>query len=271
MPNVRAADLEVAYALDGAPDAPVLVLGNSLGTSLELWDDLVAPLAREYRVLRYDMRGHGGTRPVPADGTTSVGALADDVVALLDALGIERVRYAGISLGGMVAQRLAAAYPQRVAALALLATGHVIGTAAVWDERIARVEREGLDGLAESVLARWFTPRTHAERPELIARFGAMLRATPPAGYAAGCRAVRDADLGAGDRTIAAPALILAGAQDAVTPPAAGEALRGLIPGARLEVVDGAAHIIPAEQPAAVLGALLPFLRAADARAGALR
>ncbi len=128
-----------------------------------------------------------------------------------------------------------------------------------------------MDALAEAVLARWFTPRAHAEQPALIARFGAMLRAMPPAGYAAGCRAVRDADLRADDRAIAVPTLILAGAEDAVTPPASGAAMRELIPGARLTVVDGAAHIIPAEQPAATLAALLPFLRAADARTGAPR
>lgn len=266
MPFVRAADLTVAYELRGDPAAPVLVLMNSLGTSLHVWDDVADALAAEYRVLRYDMRGHGLTAGLdsPAGSAEGVDALAADLRALLDALGIAQVRAAGLSLGGMVAQRFAAAFPARCAGIVLLGTGNRIGERAGWDERIAAVERDGVAGVVDAVLARWFTPRTHAERPELIAGYATMLRRTPVEGYLLGCRAVRDADLRADDAAIRCPALILSGEGDAVTPPASGEAMRAAIAGARMRVVEGAAHIIPAERPRTVTGAMLPFLREID-------
>ena len=266
MPFVRAADLTVAYELRGDPAAPVLALANSLGTSLHVWDDVVDALAAEYRVLRYDMRGHGLTAALdsPAGRGEGIDALAADLGALLDALGIAQVRVAGLSLGGMVAQRFAATSPSRCAGIVLLGTGNRIGVRAGWDERIAAVERGGMDGVVDAVLARWFTPRTHAERPEIVAGYATMLRRTPVAGYLLGCRAVRDADLRADDAAIRAPALILCGDGDAVTPPASGEAMRAAVAGARMRVVEGAAHIIPAEQPRAVTDAMLPFLREID-------
>lgn len=266
MPFVRAADLTVAYELRGDPAAPVLVLANSLGTSLHVWDDVVDALAAGYRVLRYDMRGHGLTAALdsPAGRADGVDALAADLSALLDALGIAQARVAGLSLGGMVAQRFAVAYAARCAGLVLLGTGNRIGVRAGWDERIAAVERDGVGSVVDAVLARWFTPRTHAERPELVAGFATMLRRTPAEGYVLGCRAVRDADLRADDAAIRCPVLVLSGDGDAVTPPASGEAMRDAIAGARLRVVEGAAHIIPAEQPQAVIGAMLPFLREID-------
>ncbi|HWT04161.1 MAG TPA: alpha/beta fold hydrolase, partial [Xanthomonadales bacterium] len=197
MPFARAAGLVMHYAVDGSPDAPVVMLANSLGTSFHMWDAQVAELARLHRVVRYDMRGHGLTDTTPSGDAhaATIAQLADDAVALLDALGIERVSFVGLSIGGMVGQRVAAEYPERVESLVLCATGSRIGTAAGWNERIEAVQSAGLGPIADAAMGRWFTARARAERPELVRGFANMLTRTPAAGYIDGCRAVRDADL----------------------------------------------------------------------------
>lgn len=248
MPYTRAADLAVAYELSGRADAPVLVLVNALGTSMHVWSAVLAPLVATCRVLRYDLRGHGLT----SDGhpyVEGIDVLADDLVALLDALGIAHANVAGLSIGGLIAQCVAARYPNRIAAIVLLATGNQIGTRSGWDERIAAVERDGMAGIVEAVLQRWFTPRTHAERPEIIDGFRTMLLRTPPGGYAAGCRAVRDADLRGTDAAIRCPALVVSGAADPAAPPSTGSAMCDAIPGAQMRVVEGASHMLPVERP----------------------
>jgi 3-oxoadipate enol-lactonase len=262
MPFVRAGDLVVHYAVDGPPDAPVVMLANSLGTSFHMWDAQVAALARSHRVLRYDMRGHGltdVTAPDDADAVTIV-RLAADAVALLDALAIERVRFVGLSIGGMVGQRFAAEYPDRADALVLCATGSRIGTAAGWNERIETVERDGLGAIAEAGMKRWFTARAHAGRPELVRGFANMLTRTPVDGYADCCRAVRDADLRADDARIRCRTLIVAGAEDPTTTAAMGAEMRDAIEAAELLVFDAASHMLCAEQPDATNAALLRFL-----------
>ena len=262
MPFVRAADLVVHYAVDGAPDAPVVMLANSLGTNFHMWDAQVAALARSHRVLRYDMRGHGLTDTTASGdaAAATVERLAADAVALLDALAIARVRFVGLSIGGMVGQRFAAEYPDRVDALAICATGSRIGTAAAWNERIETVERDGLAAIAEAAMGRWFTARARAERPELVRGFANMLTRTPVDGYVGGCRAVRDADLRADDARIRCRTLIVAGAEDPTTTPAMGAEMRAAIPSAELIVFDDASHMLCAEQPEATNAALLRFL-----------
>jgi 3-oxoadipate enol-lactonase len=261
MPFARAADLVVHYAVDGAPGAPVVMLANSLGTSFPMWDAQVEALARSHRVLRYDMRGHGLTDTTPSGGgAATVERLADDAVALLDALGIARVHFVGLSIGGMVGQRVAAHYPERVESLALCATGSRIGTAAGWNERIETVERDGLAAIAEAGMKRWFTSRAHTERPELVHGFAIMLTRTPVDGYVAGCAAVRDADLRADDARIRCRTLIVAGAEDPTTTPAMGAEMRDAIPSAELIVLDAASHMLCAERPEATNAALLRFL-----------
>ena len=264
MPFVRAADLVVHYVLDGAPDAPVVMFANSLGTNLHMWDAQAAELARSFRVLRYDMRGHGLTDVTAAGDPAGVTVerLAADAVALLDALALGRVRFVGLSIGGMVGQRFAAEYADRVEALAICATGSRIGTAATWNERIATVERDGVAAIADATMGRWFTERARAERPELVRGFANMLTRTPVAGYAGGCRAVRDADLRADDARIRCRTLIVAGADDPVTTPAMGAEMRDAIPNAELIVLDDAAHMLCAEQPRATNAVLLRFLEA---------
>jgi len=259
MPFVRAGELVVHYAFDGPPEAPVLLLGNSLGTNFHLWDDVVAPLTHRWRVLRYDMRGHGLTGAGTGDAYT-VEQLAGDAVQLLDALGIERVSYMGLSIGGLVGQALAAEFPARVAAVVLCATANAIGPPSSWDERIAAIRAGGLTAIASGVMQRWFTPRTHAERPELVAGYTTMLERTGVRGYIGCARAVRDADLRAADAAIRCPALVISGAEDASTPPSAGEALRDAIPGARYALIPECAHIIAAEAPQALARTAFEFL-----------
>ncbi len=266
MPFVRAGDSVVYYDLAGPRDAPVVAFGNSLGTNVHVWDDVFESFLPRFRVLRFDMRGHGLTDEGAAP---SIADLADDVAALLDALEIGRVRFVGLSIGGMIGQRLAAAHPDRVEALVLCATANRIGTPDVWNGRIATVRASGMAALAEGVLGRWFTPATHAERPELVRGFANMLVRTPPGGYAGACAAIRDADLSADDARIACPTLVIAGAEDAVTPPADAFVLEAAIADARAVVIDGAAHIVPAERPAAFVAAAVPFLEARARHAGA--
>jgi 3-oxoadipate enol-lactonase len=265
MPFVRAGDITVHYDFAGPRDAPVVMLANSLGCSLHLWDEQIDALARNRRVLRYDMRGHGLTDTTPNDDPAagSIATLADDAVKLLDALGVSRVSFVGLSIGGMVAQRLAARHPERVDAVVICATGNKVGPPSVWDARIATVEREGVQAIVEPTMQRWFTERAHAERPELVQGFRNMVRRTPRSGYLAGCRAVRDADLREVDALIRARTLILEGAQDPTATPEVGAELQRAIAGSELRVLSSAAHIMNAEQPVAFNEALLGFLEAA--------
>ena len=267
MPFVQAADLVVHYAVDGAapsrdPDAPVVMLANSLGTSFHMWDQQIAALARSHRVLRYDMRGHGltDTTSSPDAGVATVERLAADAVALLDALRIARVDFVGLSIGGMVGQRVAAEFPDRIGALALCATGSRIGTVAGWNERIETVQRDGIAAIAGAGMERWFTARSRAELPAVVRGFANMLTRTPVDGYVEGCQAVRDADLRADDARIRCRTLVLAGAEDLVTTPAMGAEMRDAIANAELIVLDDAAHMLCAEQPEATDAALLAFL-----------
>ena len=262
MPFVRAADLVVHYAVDGVRDRPVVMLANSLGTSFHMWDQQIAALARSHRVLRYDMRGHGLTDTTASHdaGAATVERLAADAIALLDALRIERVDFVGLSIGGMVGQRLAAEYPDRVDSLAICATGSRIGTAAGWNERIETVRRDGIAAIAGAGMERWFSARSRASCPELVRGFANMLTRTPVDGYVEGCLAVRDADLRADDARIRCRTLILAGAEDLVTTPAMGAEMRDTIPNAELIVFENAAHMLCAEQPDATDAALLAFL-----------
>ncbi|GAC1402233.1 MAG: 3-oxoadipate enol-lactonase [Candidatus Velthaea sp.] len=259
MSFIRAGDLNVFYELSGPANAPVVIFANSLGTNVHVWDEQIAAFANEFRVLRYDMRGHGLTDG--AGTKASIDILARDVAALLGALGIPRVSFVGLSIGGMVGQRFAAAYPERTQSLVLCATGNRIGTPEVWNARIASVEAAGMTSVIASVLDRWFTPDTRSLRPELVRGFGTMLERMPVPGYAAACAGVRDSDLREDDTRITAPTLILAGAADAVSPPAAGEAMAACIPAARMCVMPNAAHIMSAEAPVEFNAQVLAFLR----------
>jgi 3-oxoadipate enol-lactonase len=264
MPFVRAKDITVHYDFSGPRDAPVVLLSNSLGANVHMWDEQLNALARKHRVLRYDMRGHGLTDTTPGDdpSAASIERLADDAITLLDALGLHRVAVVGLSIGGMIAQRVASRYSDRVDALVLCATSSRLGSPSVWDARIAAVESDGLESIVEGTMGRWFTEHAHAQRPELVRGFANMVARTPVAGYIGGCRAVRDADLRADDARIKARTLVFAGAHDPTATPEMAAELQAAIAGAQLEVLHGAAHMFCAEQPVAFNDTLLRFLEA---------
>jgi 3-oxoadipate enol-lactonase len=267
MAFIRAGDLVVHYELGGRPDGPVVLFANSLGTNFHVWDAQAAALADRFRVLRYDMRGHGLTDCPP--GPYTIAQLGDDARALLDALRIEAAHVVGLSIGGLVAQRLAATAPGRVRSLVLCDTANVIGPPGRWDERIAAVAKDGIESIAEAVLKVWFTPGFLAAQPDIARGVANMLIRTPREGYIACCHALREADLRADDARIDCPTLVVVGDQDASTSPAVARELCAAIKGAWLEIIPQAAHIPTIEQPAALNRLLLDFLDAQPASARA--
>jgi 3-oxoadipate enol-lactonase len=235
------------HRFDGPADAPVLVLASSLGTTHAMWDGNVADLAHRYRLLRYDHRGHGGSDVPP--GPYTVAALADDVVALLDAQGIERADFLGLSLGGAVGQSLARRHPDRVGRLVLCCTAAKFGTPEAWAERARTVREQGLEAIVDAVLARWFTARLRKADPELVARYREQFVATPREGYAACCDALGAWDFRDELASIDVPTLCVAAADDPSTPPPELELLAESIPRAELVVIPDAAHLVNVEQP----------------------
>jgi 3-oxoadipate enol-lactonase len=242
-----AASVSIDAAVEGPAGAPALVLLHSLGTTREMWAPQAAALARRFQVVRCDLRGHGRS-PVPP-APYEIADLAGDVVALLDRLGIGRAHLCGLSLGGMASMWLAARHPARVRRLVLCCTAAQLGSPATWAERAALVRAQGTAAVADAVLARWLTPTFAARHPERAAPLRAMLLGTPAEGYAACCGAIERMDLGPELPAIRAPTLAIAGAQDPSTTPEHLARIAAAIPGARLAVVDGAAHLANVEQP----------------------
>ncbi len=251
---------DLNYLLEGPEDAPVLVLSNSLGTSLEMWDDQAPVLGDRFRLLRYDTRGHGRS-PAPP-GPYAIGDLGGDVVRLLDRLGIERASFCGLSVGGMTGMWLAAEAPERVERLVLLCTSALLGPKGIWDERIATATEQGMTALVDGVIERWFTPAFRSENPATVEKMATTLRETDPEGYAGCCAAIRDMDLRDRLPSIKAPTLVVSGAEDPATPPEHGRLIRDAIPGARFEVVPGAAHIANVERPEEITQLILTHLEA---------
>ena len=249
---------DVHHVVEGPADAPVVVLGGSLGSTLEMWDAQVPALTGRFRVVRYDARGHGRS-PVPA-GPYVLDDLVDDLLALLDRLEVQRAHLVGLSLGGMTAMRLAAREPSRVDRLALLCTSARFPTSSPWAERAVTVRAEGTAAIAAAVVDRWFTPQRRAADPALVDRMRAMVAATPAEGYASCCAAIQHMDLTADLPRIGAPTLALAGADDPATPPEHLAAIADAVPGARLLVLPQAAHLANVERPAEVNAALLAHL-----------
>jgi 3-oxoadipate enol-lactonase len=248
----------LAHRLDGPEGAPLLVLPGSLGTTRELWEPQVERFAREFRVLRYEHRGHGGSSAPP--GPYALAELAQDALALLDGLGVERACWCGLSLGGMVGMWLAANAPERLDTLVLACTAARIGAPDAYRERAALVREHGLEPVADAVVARWFTAETFARRPELPARFRELLVAQPVEGYAGCCEALAAWDFREELPRVAVPTLVLAGAEDEATPAADTDLLAERIPGARLATLDGAAHLANLERPRAFADAALAHL-----------
>jgi len=258
MPMINADDgCPIHVEVAGRSGAPALMLSNSLGTDLTMWNDQVAEFDKHFRLIRYDHRGHGQSG-VP-QGPYSMERLGRDVIAVLDALEIEKTNWCGLSMGGMVGQWLGANAPSRVGKLIFSNTNFYYADKGPWNDRIKFVSEKGLEALVDANMQRWFTDGFRARAPETIARMKAMFVATKLPGYIACCEAVRDLDFRASNPSIAAPVLVIVGAKDAATPPAFGEAICRQIKGARLVSID-AAHIANVEQPKAYSEAVLDFL-----------
>jgi 3-oxoadipate enol-lactonase len=248
----------VHHLVTGPEDAPVLVLSNSMGSTYAMWDAQADVLAQRFRVVRYDTRGHGGS-PVP-DGPYSIDDLADDVVALLDRLGVERAHFVGLSLGGMTGMRLAARNPGRVDRLVLLCTSAVLEPWSGWIDRAATVRAEGTVAVAPAVVQRWFTPGFLQANPSVRKESEQMVADTPAEGYAGCCEVIASMDLRPDLPRIGAPTLAIAGADDPATPPPHLEAIAAAVQRGRLLVVPDAAHLASAQQPGTITPAIIEHL-----------
>ncbi|WP_446447034.1 bifunctional 3-oxoadipate enol-lactonase/4-carboxymuconolactone decarboxylase PcaDC [Streptomyces microflavus] len=257
------------YRFDGPEDAPVLVIGPSLGTTWHMWDRQIPELAQHWRVFRYDLPGHGGA---PAHAAPSVAELGDRLLATLDGLGVQRFGYAGCSIGGAVGADLALRHPHRVASLALVASSPRFGSADEFRQRGVIVRTNGLEPMARTAPERWFTPGFAAAQPAIVEWAVQMVRTTDPGCYIAACEALAAFDIRDHLGRIGVPTLVLVGAEDKVTGPAEARTLVAGIPDARLALVPGASHLAPVEQPAAVCDLLLTHFSTAwqDAPAAAL-
>lgn len=242
----------------GIPNGPVLVLADSLGATLAMWEPQLEVLARRFRVIRYDLRGHGGS-PAPA-GRYTIADLGGDLIALLDDLGIERAHICGLSLGGMIGMWVAAKAPERVDRLIVCASSARLGPPEAWATRARTVRSEGMGAVTETVVGRWFTPGFAASCPDVVARMRAMLESISPVGYAGCCRAIETMDLTGDLAAIVAPTLVLVGDEDRATPLAHAERIAAGIPGAQLEVVLDAAHLLNVEQAEVVNALILEHL-----------
>jgi 3-oxoadipate enol-lactonase len=250
--------VDLNYSLDGPEGAPVIAFTGSLGTDLTMWRPQSDRLGERFRTLRYDIRGHGASEVPPAP--YSMSDLGSDLVELLDRLEIERVMLCGLSIGGMISMWVAAHAPDRVQRLVLCSTSAQLGPREGWIERAATVRAHGVEAIADTVLARWFTLGFAAAHPEVIGRMRRQLTATPREGYAGCCEAIADMDLRGDLASIAAPTLVIAAENDPSTPPAHGRLVAELIPGARFEVIAPAAHIATIERPDLTTAMILRFL-----------
>lgn len=250
--------MSLAHRLLGPEAADVLVLSNSLGTTQELWSRQLPALSQRFRVLTYDHPGHGRSF-LPREPPT-VDAFADDLVALLDELDLDRISFCGVSLGGMVGLALALRNPGRVERLVLSCTSAYLGPPEQWAARARLVRAEGMEAIADAVVGRWFTDELVRDDPETVAHFRSLLTATPPEGYARCCDAIASWDARQRISTITAPVLVVAGADDPAIPVEHAELIASLIPGARLLVLDRAAHLANVEQADAFTTAVIEHL-----------
>jgi 3-oxoadipate enol-lactonase len=257
MPRLTAGDVELEYRVEGSAEAPLLVLSNSLGTTMQMWEPQLPALLASFRVLRYDARGHGRSS-VPA-GPYTIAQMGVDVLALLRHLDARRVHFCGLSMGGMVGMWLGVHAPALVDRLVLCNTAARIGPADAWNQRIARVREGGMAAITEAVLARWFTPEFIASGAEAVALARRMLMDASADGYTASCAAVRDMDQRDDVGRIGARTLVVAGSRDLVTTPADHRDLAERIDGARYVELD-APHISNLERPVEFTRAVVDFL-----------
>ncbi|MGJ4926072.1 3-oxoadipate enol-lactonase [Bradyrhizobium sp. HKCCYLS2038] len=257
MPMIDADGCLLNVTVEGRDGGPTLMLSNSLGSTLQMWEPQMRALTQIFRVIRYDRRGHGKSQVPP--GPYSIERFGRDALAILDDLNIEKVHWCGVSMGGMVGQWLAAHASERIGKLVLANTTCHYPDPAIWDARIKAVQDGGLAGIADTVIAGWLTQEFRDHHPDIADRMKAMLVATPVEGYLACCAALRALDLRDDLPGITSPTLVVAGRYDKSTPIAMAEAIRSRIPGASMTIVD-AAHISNVEAAGQFNDAVLGFL-----------
>ena len=248
---------KIHYEVQGDPGRPVLVLSNSLGTDLSIWDAQISVLSEYFQVLRYDSFGHG--QSTFREGEHKFDLLGSDVVTLLDHLKISKAHFCGISVGGMVGQWLALNAGSRLDKIVLCNTAARIGTLEGWNARMKAVEKGGMASISQAILDRWFTASFHERDPATVDRFRKMIEATPPDSYATTCTLIRDSDFRAEVPKIRAEALVIAGRQDKATPPEDGRYLAERIPDSRYVELD-TAHLSNVEMPRQFSEEVLKFL-----------
>jgi 3-oxoadipate enol-lactonase len=257
MDVLRLDDVSLHVQVEGPDDGPPVVFANSLGTDLRLWDDVVAALPAGLRVIRYDKRGHGLSTCPPAP--YAMGALVRDAERIMDAFEVRDAVFVGLSIGGLIAQGLAAKRLDLVRAVVLSNTGFKIGTREMWDDRIAMLRDGGLASMADAIMERWFAPAFRAS--DAVTPWRRMVETCPEEGYAGCSAAIAGADFYTTTAALRLPALVIAGDRDGATPPDMVRDLADLIPGARFELMRGVGHLPCAEKPADYAALLIGFLK----------
>ena len=258
MPTVQSNGCPIHVEVEGPEKAPVLMLSNSLGTTLHMWDPQVAQLTRHFRLVRYDRRGHGKSG-VPA-GPYNMEMLGRDVLAILDALKIDKINWCGLSMGGMVGMWLGANAPQRINRLILSNTSCYMADKEIWNGRIRTIREKGLEAIVGGTMERWFTANFRERDPKAIAWMTEMFLSTKPEGYIGCGEAVRDMDHREIIKSITAPTMIIAGRHDPATTVEAAEFIHSRIPGSKLTLLE-AAHIANVELQKEYTDAVLGFLQ----------
>jgi 3-oxoadipate enol-lactonase len=258
MPFIDSNQMRTYFEWSGEKDLPVLVLSNSLGADLSMWNTQIEEFSKHFRLLRYDTRGHG--KSVTTAGTYTIEQLGSDVITMLDALSLRRVAFCGLSMGGMIGQWLAIHARHYVDQLILANTAAKIGTAESWNARIGAVLEEGMQVVVPSILDRWFTREYRALSPGTVTNTSHMLAAANPIGYTACCAAIRDMDMRESVQRIDAPTLVIAGSADTATSPAEGRYLADQIAGARYLCLH-AAHLSNIEAASEFTAAAIGFLK----------
>jgi len=257
MPMIDADGCLLNISVEGRDGGPTVMLSNSLGTTLQMWEPQMRALTQLFRVIRYDRRGHGKSSAPP--GPYSIERFGRDVIAILDDLNIDKVHWCGLSMGGMVGQWLGANAPERLGKIVLANTTCHYPDPTNWQNRIKAVREGGIAAVADTIIAGWLTADFREREPQIAERLKAMLSATPVEGYLASCEALSTLDLRDQLPNIKNPTLVIAGRHDMSTPIAAGELIRSNIPGASLTILD-AAHLSNIEQPHAFTDAVVGFL-----------
>ena len=233
--------------IGAAPDRPTIVFANSLGSDYRIWRDVIVRLVGDFSIIAYDKRGHGLSET--GDGAITMDDHVDDLIALIDHFETRNVILCGLSVGGMIAQGVAAKRPDLVRALILCDTGHKIGTKDMWDARILAINEQGISGISDAILERWFTKEYRSADNAEFSGYRMMLERTPKEGYTGTCAAIRDSDFTESSAALTVPTICVVGSEDGSTPPQLVGELARLIPGSMYQEIPGAAHLPCIEKP----------------------